>query len=171
MDTSHFRVDQRMIPPVVLAMGFGAFLIFLESPGTSKGLLLLALLTPFFYLGAEILARKIVLDANGIHISKFLRSTSFRWSEISLVDAVRAGNKVFLILQPEEGKPALITNTIRPFDKLVARIIDKIPPERVADGAADTLASSPSKLGPLVQAWIVCLVFIGLVAGKLLGYS
>jgi len=160
-----------MIPPVVLAMGFGAFLVFLEGPNTRKGLILLLILAPFFYLGAEILARKIVLDADGVHVSKLLRSVSLPWADIRLVDAVRTGSKVFLILQPEEGRPALITNTIRPFDKLVANVLEQIPPERVAQGAVDMLTAPPSKLGPLVQAWIVCLVFIGLVAGKLMGYS
>ncbi len=102
MDSKIYRVDPRMITPVALAMGFGAFLLILEGP-TPRGLLLFLLLSPFFYLGAEILARKIAVDTTGITISKFLRSVqlsglkSNRWTpcgpaaKCSLSFSVRKG--------------------------------------------------------------------------------
>ncbi len=165
-----YRVDPRLIPPTALAMIFGFLLLCLEGP-VKRGFLLLLLLAPFFYLGAEILARKIVIDEKGITISKLLRSVSLEWSEIQSLDAVRSGSKVFLILLGDHGRPVLITNTIRSFSELVSRVLEHVPTGKVADGAVQILSDPPSKTGPLVQAWIVCLVLAGLAVGKLLGFG
>ncbi len=170
MDSKVYRVDPRMITPVVLAMGFGAFLMILEGT-TPKGLLVLLVLSPFYYLGAEILARKIVIDTGGITISKFLRSVQLQWSEIQSLDAVRSGSKLFLILQREEGGPIVITNTIRPFQDLVSSLVAAVPAEKISSPVHELLSGAPAKFGPVIQAWLVCLVFVALVAGKLLGYG
>lgn len=170
MEYSGFRADPRLIPPVALAMAFGIILVCLEGPA-KRGFLLLLLLAPFFYLGAEILARKIVLDERGITISKFLRSVRLEWAEIQSLDAVRSGSKVFVILMGNHGRPVLITNTIRPFSELVSRLLEHVPKGKIAEGAAEILSEPPSKMGPLVQAWIVCVVLAALTAGKILGYG
>lgn len=170
MEKYQYRVDPRMIPPVVLAMGFGALLFFLEGT-TKRGFLLLLLLAPFFYLGAEILARKIVLDDRGITITKFLRSVRLEWPEVHSMDAVRSGTKLFIILLGEQGRPTLITNTIRPFSDLVERLLKYVPADKVASGVTEILSDPPKKTGPLVQAWIVCVVLTALAAGKVLGYG
>lgn len=170
METYSFRVDPRMIPPVALAMGFGVALLFLEGP-TKRGFLLLLLLAPFFYLGAEILARKIVVDARGITISKLVRTVRLEWPEIESVDAVRSGSKLFLIVQADRGRTTLITNTIRPFDQLVDRVMTSLPADKVAAHAKDLLSNTPAKRGPLVQAWVACLVLGGIVIGRMLGYG
>lgn len=170
MEMHQYRVDPRMVPPVILSMGFGAFLIFLEGI-SQRGVLLILLLSPFFYLGAEILARKIVFDSAGMTISKFLRSVRVEWSELRSLDAIRSGNKLFIILQGPEGRPSVITNTIAPFRDLVDRLLEFVPPEKVAPLARDLLANPPSKHGPLFHAWITCIVITGLVVGKMLGYD
>jgi hypothetical protein len=170
MEYSGYRVDPRLIPPVALAMVFGIALLCLEGP-VKRGFLMLLLLAPFFYLGAEILARKIVLDERGITISKFLRSVRLEWSEIQSLDAVRSGSKLFVILLGDHGRPVLVTNTIRSFSELVSRILKHVPKEKIADGAVQILSDPPSKTGPLVQAWIVCLVLAALVVGKSLGFG
>jgi len=159
-----------MIPPVAAGMALGVLLVILEGP-TQRGLLLLLILVPFFYLGAEILARKIVVDANGIAISKLLRTTRLQWREIASLEAVRTGSKLFAILRAEDGRLALITNTIRPFKDLAANLLERVPEDRIGQGAQDLLSEPPSKLGPLAQAWIIALVLAGLVLGKVLGYS
>lgn len=170
MSENRYRVDSKLIPPVALAMAAGGLLILLEGP-TKRGFLLLLLLSPFFYLGAEVLARKIIVDSEGITVSKLLRSVRFSWSDIRSLDAVRAGSKIFLILQTDSARPTLITNTISPFGELVSRLLEHIPEGKIAQGARDTLADPPTKIGPLVQAWIVCLVLTAIVVGKLLGYG
>jgi hypothetical protein len=170
MDTYHYRVDVRMLPPVVMAMVFGAMLLFLEG-ASERALLVFLPLAPFFYLGAEILARKIVLDSEGITISKFLRSSRIKWSEIQSLDTVRSGQKLFVVLQTGEGSVHLITNTISPFKDLAARLLEHIPPDKVAAGAKEILSEPPAKLGPVVQAWVVCALLMAIVAAKMLGYG
>jgi hypothetical protein len=159
-----------MVPPVVLAIGFGVFLLILEG-ATKRGFLLLVLLSPFFYLAAEILARKIVMDAQGITISKFLRSVRVEWSEINSVDAIKSGSKLFLILMTDRDKPVLITNTIRPFHEVAEKILENVPAEKMSSGVKEIVSQVPSKFGPVLQAWVVCLVLLGVIAGKLLGYG
>lgn len=170
METRPFRVDSRIILPVVLAVAFGCLLLVLEGP-TRRGILLAALLAPFFYLAAEILARRIVVDEKGVTIAKLLRSVRYEWSEISSVDSVRTGSKVFLVLHSEEGGTTLITNTIELFGELAAIVLRSVPRRSVAEGVREQLSEPPGKVGPLVQAWIACLVLAALVMGKVLGYS
>lgn len=170
MDTRRYRVDQRMMPPVIMSMAFGAFLVFLEG-FTQRGLLMLIFLTPFFYLGAEILARTIMLNAEGITIHKFLRSTYMQWKDIQSVDAFRSGSKLFIIIQGEGNRPVLITNSIERFGDLVGGVLTATHPDKVVSGAREIFANPPSKHGPLIQAWITCLVIMGLVTGRILGYG
>jgi len=170
MGTFLYRVDPRMIVPVIAAMVFGSFLVILEGL-TQRGVLLILILLPFFYLGFEILARKITVDSRGILISKFLRSVFVEWSQIESLDAIKSGSKLFLILQTVHTRPVLITNTISPFTDLVDQLLTSLPAEAVSSSARELLSGPPSKVGPLVQAWIVCLVMVGLVVGKLLGYA
>lgn len=165
-----YRVDPRMIPPVIMSMSFGAFLIFMEGP-TQKGFLLFALLFPFYYLGAEILARKIILNENGITVQKFLRSVHMDWTEIEALEMVRTGRKVFLILQGRKGRPVLITNTIQPFEEFLKILTEQLAEEKVSGAVRELVKEPPSKYGPMAQAWIVCLLLLGIIVGKLLGYG
>jgi hypothetical protein len=165
-----YRVDPRMIPPIIMSMLFGIFLIILEG-ATQRGFLSFALLVPFYYLGAEILARKIIIREHGITVQKFLRSLHMDWSEIEMLDMVRTGRKVFLILQGGQNRPLLITNTIHGFESLLQKIVEKLPQERISEPVKDLIGERPSKYGPMIQAWIVCLVLLGIVVGKLLGYG
>jgi hypothetical protein len=158
-----------MIPPIVLAMVAGLLLLILEG-ATNRGLLTACLLFPFFYLGAEVLARRISLDDTGISISKLLRSVRIQWSEVESLDAVKSGSKLFLIIQPADRRPALVTNTLERFGELARGIIDRIPESRITETARELSSDPPTKSWPMVQAWIVCLVISGIVAGKFLGY-
>lgn len=170
MQPEVFRVDARMIPPVAMAIGFGAGLLLLE--GTSqRGILLIIILAPFFYLGAEILARRISVDAHGMTVSKLMRQTRIDWQDVESLDAVKSGSKLFLIVQRNDGRSTFVTNTIRPFNDLTERIIAGVAPERVSESVRELLANPPSKHGPMIQAWLVCIVLGILVAGKILGYS
>jgi len=159
-----------MIPPVILAMALGIALIVLEAP-SGRGWMLALPLLPFFYLGAEILARRISVDAEGITISKLLRTVRLKWSQVDRLDALQSGSKLFLILQSGDSGPILITNTIRPFEELAARIMECVSKEKTSSTAVELLSRSPTKHGPLIQAWIVCLVLAACVAGNLLGYT
>ena len=170
MQASFYRVDVRMIPPIVVAMICAAILLIVEEE-KSRGLILLLVLMPFFYLGIEILARKIRLDDDGITVSKFMRSVHLDWSEVESLDAVQTGNKVFLIVQGEDSRPILITNTISPFKELAQALRERVPPDKVSAACNDVLANLPTKHGPLVQAWIVGLVFLAVVVAKMLGYG
>jgi len=159
-----------MIPPVALAMISGLFLLYLEGP-TSRGLLMVVLLGPFFYLGAEILARRVTIDSVGITVSKLLRSVRLRWAEIESLDAIRSGSKVFLIIESGQARPILITNTISPFKEMVGCILERLPAEKVAPSAAELLSDPPSKHGPMIQAWVVFAILAGIAAGRMLGYG
>jgi hypothetical protein len=170
MDTKPYRVDPRMVPPVVLAMGFGIILLILEG-ATQRGFLLLILLLPFLYLGAEILARKIVVDPKGMTISKFLRSVNVQWSDITSIDAVKSGSKLFLIISTHQYKPLLVTNTIQPFNELAGHILDNVPQDRISSGVREFISQAQSKFGPVLQAWVICLVLLGIIIGRLLGYG
>ena len=161
MQASFYRVDPRMIPPVVVAMVCAAVLLVMEGL-TNRGMILLLVLAPFFYLGIEILARKIRVDDQGITVFKFLRSVHLEWSDIDSLDAIQTGSKLFLIIQSEESRPVLITNTISHFKELGQRLLEAVPPGKVVAACRDSVLNPPVKHGPLIQAWIVCLVFLAM---------
>jgi hypothetical protein len=156
-----------MTLPIILAMISGIVLIFLNIT-KSNSYLFLFILAPFLYLGLEILARKITLDSNGVTVQKFLRSTHLDWPEIENVDGVRSGAKTFLILQSINARPVLITNTIDLFTDLVNTIIQRIPRDKVSDVVREIAQSAPKKLWPIIQAWLVCLIFGAVMVGKFL---
>jgi len=131
--------------------------------------LLLLLLAPFFYLGAEILARRIVVDPSGITITRLLGTVSLQWPEIESLDGVRSGSKLFLILVGQSGRPTLITNTMRPFRDLATRIMESVPEEKISAAARELLTGPASKIGPVVHAWIACLVLSGMAVARILG--
>ncbi len=165
-----FRVDFRLIPPVVLAMLLGSWIIVMESYN-DRFLFLIIILAPFYYLGAEILARKIFVDSSGLVIRKLFRTVRLSWAEVSYVDSLRTGRKVFLIIESNSIKPTLLTNTLGQFPSLVQSIIQHLPADKVSESAAELAENVPYKLGPQVQAWAVCLVLGAILLGKLLGYA
>jgi len=170
MQDHTYKVNPRMVPPVALAIVAGLILLALEGL-TERGFLMLLLLSPFLYIGAEILTRKITVDPAGLTIFKLVRTVRLDWSEIQSVDVVTTGSKLFVILQSEHVRPVLITNTISPFKELVASILEKLPAEKITPAARDMLTDPPSKNGAMIQAWIVCAVLTGIVVGKILGYG
>ena len=170
METTSYRVAQALIPPVILAMGFGLYLLYLEA-GSDKFVLTCLVLAPFFYLGLEILARKIIIDDTGVTIRKFLRQKHMKWSEVEHVDAIDARQKVFLILQDKGARTIIITNTIDSFKDLVERVLDHIEKHTIAPNAIEILANPPVKYGPIIQAWFACIVIVGIVVAKMLGYG
>jgi hypothetical protein len=165
-----YRVDPRMIPPVSLSMVLGAALVLWEGAST-HGILMLAILSPFFYLGAEILTRTIILDEWGIRVKKFLRSSETAWKDVDNLETVRSGSKFFLIIQPSSHKAIIVTNTIQPFQELTANILKYLPPNAVSESTSQALSSLPSKYGPVAQAWLVTLVLAAIAAGKFLGFG
>jgi hypothetical protein len=167
MENTVYKVDSKMKPPVILAMLAGMVLIVLSIIG-SRNFLFLIVLTPFLYLGLEILARKIIVDSKGITIQKVLRSKRLDWLDIQNVDAVRSGSKTFLILQTSSVRPVLITNSIASFQDLANTIVQRIPSDKVSETAREISQSSPRKLWPLIQAWLVCVIFWIVMVGKLL---
>jgi len=168
METYEYRVDPRIAPAVVVSMALGSWLVILEG-SSERGLLMLLILLPFFYLGAEVLARKVSISSQGITIRKLLRSVHIDWSELSTLDYVRSRNKLFLIFQTHDGNPTLVTNTISPFRDLAKKLLDFAPAEKISEGARDVLRDPPAKNGPLIQAWIICLFLIALMIGRFFG--
>ncbi len=146
MERYEYRVDPRIAPPVVISMGLGAWLVILEG-SSERGLFMLLILLPFFYLGAEVLARKVSVTSQGITIRKLLRSVHMDWTEISTLDSVRSRNKLFLIFQTHDGKPSLVTNTISPFHDLAKKLLDSSRLKRSRKGRAKRLTTLLSRKG------------------------
>jgi hypothetical protein len=165
---NQYKVDPKMSIPVILAMISAIVLIAIEG-FTNQGLLLVVVLIPFFYLGAEILSRKIVFLPDGITIKKFLRSVNLKWVEIQSLDAIQSGNKLFMILVNEKTRPVLITNTIAAFGEMANRLISSLPPGKVTDQARQILSAPPAKYSTIFQAWVVLFIIIGLILGKFYG--
>ena len=93
------------------------------------------------------------------------------WGDISYVDSLRSGRKVFLIIESNSTRPALLTNTLGQFPALVESIIQRLPPDKVSDSAIELVKNMPNKYGPMIQAWAVCLKLGAILLGKLMGYA
>jgi hypothetical protein len=53
---------------------------------------------------------------------------------------------------------------------MTERILDNIPQDKISPGVKEFVSQAPSKFGPVLQAWIICLVLLGVIVGKLMGY-
>lgn len=136
-----------------------------------RGLLLTLILTPFLYMGLEILARRVRVDDAGVTVSKFLRTVRLDWSNLQSLDAMKVGAKVYVILLSESGRPIFITNTICPFKALTQDLIERAPADTVTSNARELLADPPAKQTPFIQACVVCVAMIAMLVGRLLGYG
>ncbi len=168
MEAYEYRVDPRMIPPVIVSMALGAWLVILEG-SSERGLLILLILLPFFYIGAEVLARKVIISSQGITIRKLLRSVHIDWSELTTLDYVRSRNKLFLIFQKRDETPTLVTNTLFPFPDLTRKLLQFVPADKIAEGSRELLEDPPAKNGPLIQAWIICIVLTAMMIARFFG--
>lgn len=167
MERKVYKVDARLKPPVVIAMLSGSGLILMNLV-KNNSLIFLIVLSPFIYLALEILIREITVDSKGITIKKFLRSKRFEWPEILNVDAVVSGSKAFLILSSSDDRPALITNSIGNFGGLIDDIIERIPVEKISESVKEVAKSAQRKIWPVIQAWLVCVIFSVILVGKFL---
>lgn len=167
MEKKVYKVDTRLKPPVLLAMLSGVGLVLL-SIVKSRSFLFLIVLSPFIYLGLEILFREIILDSKGITVRKFLRSKRLEWPEISNIDAVVSGYKAFLIIGSNDDRPILITNTIAQFNDLVENVSGHIPAEKISESVRTVALSAKRKIWPVIQAWLVWVVFSSVLVGKFL---
>lgn len=167
MENLDYKVNPKLIPPVILAMLSGMGLIII-SIIKNHNFLFFIVLTPFLYLGLEILSRKIILNTQGLTIHKLFRSKHLDWSEIVNVDSMRTGSKIFLILQTSKTRPVIITNTIASFPDLANKIIQSVPSDKVAEAVKEISRGTPQKLWPLVQAWLIFAIFFSVMIGKLL---
>ena len=166
MEKKVYKVDTRLKPPVLLAMLSGVGLV-LVSIVKSHSFLFLIVLSPFIYLGLEILLREIIVDSKGITIRKLLRSKRMEWPEISSIDAVVSGSKAFLIIGSNDDRPILITNTIAEFNDLLNNVSGHISAEKISESVKQLL-SLKRKIWPVVQAWLVWVVFSAVLVGKFL---
>lgn len=167
MEKKIYKVDMRLKPPVLIATLSGALLVLL-SIVKSHSFLFLIVLAPFLYLALEILVREIIVDSKGITIRKLLRSKRLEWRDISNLDGVVSGSKAFLIIGSNDDRATLITNTISQFNDLVDNISGRIPAEKISESVKEIALSSQRKTWPVIQAWLVCIIFSAILVGKFL---
>jgi hypothetical protein len=162
-----FKPPKALIIPIVPAMAAGGALIILES-NTDKGLLLALILAPFYYLGLEILFRRVGITDRGVTIHKFLRTSHVAWPEIRSLDAARTGNKIFIIIQTDAAIPMIISNTIDHFNELSGIILKNIPENKIDPSVHEILSDPGRNRGPIFQAWVVLAVVTGVLFFRLI---
>ncbi len=167
MKKSEFKPHPWLLAPILPSMAAAAILIYLEI-NTDKGILLVIILAPFFYLGLEVLFRRIVLDDQGLVIYKLLRKSELAWPEAQSLDAVRSGNKIFIIIQTHRSIPFIISNTINRFPELVRMILDLAPETAIDAGAKEVLERPVQNNRTIAQAWIAFTVIVGILMFRLI---
>jgi hypothetical protein len=166
MEKRSFKPPNALILPIGPAMVAAAGLIFVES-GSDKGILLGLILAPFYYLGLEILFRRINVSEKGLEVVKLLRKTSVEWSDVKSLDAVRSGTRIFIIVQSESAIPLIISNTISDFKELSNIILNNVPDHRIDRSVYETLEDPPLNNRPIFQAWVVFMVLASVLAFRL----
>lgn len=167
MKKIEFKPHPWLLAPILPSMAAALILIYLEM-NTDKGLLLVIILAPFFYLGLEVLFRRIEVDEKGLIIYKLLRKSELAWPEIQSLDAVRSGSKIFIIMQTNRSIPFIISNTINNFPELSRMILDRARETAIDQGAKEVLDRPVQNNRTVAQAWIAFTVIAGILMFRLI---
>ena len=115
MQSYFYRVGSRLLPPWIMAMGFGVFPLVLEG-AAKRGLLLFVILAPFYYLRAAILASGTVLRSEGISGSQIPAIRSRRLAGNFLVGCIQVPGGIAVYLSGYQEAQHLL----RPHNKILA---------------------------------------------------
>lgn len=150
----------------VLLLGVLFALSFLTGGSSLERIVLAIFLIPALYVLCELWSRRVVLDAQGIRLEKFLRKKDLRWDEITSVGALVLRSRTYLLLTTARGFVS-ISNAYENFSHLVKDIAGRIDQGKIEDEVRRLIDSPPVSRSELLKMWIAGLIMLALIIIKL----
>jgi len=142
-------------------------LSFLIGGSSPERIVLAIFLIPSLFVLCELWSRKVVLDAQGIRLEKFLREKDLRWHEITSVGALVLSSRSYLLLTTTKGLVS-ISNAYENFPHLIQDIIEHIDQEKIEAEVRQQTNSPQVRRSEIFKFWIAALVMLALIILKLL---
>lgn len=121
--------------------------------------IVLSILTAIFGLVAFIFIRKSTyIDEEGVAVSSAFSRKRLLWEQITCVDAVRVGRKIYLLLTTTKGF-IVIPNTYEKFYDLVRDVASRVDAGRVERHVVEILDNPLHRVFDKVVAWGLALFF------------
>lgn len=141
------------------------FSFFIEGSSLEQIILGIFLIPALFVL-CELWSRKVVLDAHGVRLEKFLRKQDLSWHEISSVGVLVLSSRSYLLLTTPKGLIS-ISNAYDHFQNLLRDIADHVDREKVDEEVRRLINSPQAGRSALIKFWIAALIMLALIIFKL----
>ncbi|OPL14910.1 MAG: hypothetical protein AVO39_08350 [delta proteobacterium MLS_D] len=168
-DSAVYGTRKMLLVPLALdaMLALALFLIVFPAAGVSAeaaalGIIALALVV----LLAELFVRKVELGMEGITISKFLRTKTLAWNDITRVDALAVRKKVYILLSTNGGFH-VVSNNLADFTKIVSYIVSKTGDEKIDPAVRNILANPLRRISDVVLLWLAAFIMVGILCYKL----
>jgi hypothetical protein len=158
---------------IAISFGIDVFLLcvlfvlsFLVGGSSPERIVLAVFLIPSLYVLCELWSRRVVLDARGVRLEKFLRKKELGWHEITNVGALVLRSRTYLLLTTAKGFVS-ISNSYENFSHLIQDIAERVDEEKIEEEVRRQIDSPQVNSSELIKFWIAALVMLALIIIKL----
>ena len=167
--SQRYNIRRAIIIPLALSLVF-LFVLLLRAwlfpafPGERIVLTAIFLLVAYLFL--EVYSRQAALGSDGMAISKFMRSKSLGWDEITHLGSLVMGAKVYLLLTTTKGF-YILSNNYERFSDLLSQLLANLQAERIGPEISGVVANPPQNSQPVRSAWLMAVVVMAIMALRL----
>jgi len=165
-----YAIKNSLVYSYFFAIILSVVLIFISAykgdPRT-KIVVLVSILTPFYYFFLELALRKIMISGDALIIRKFLRKKIIRRQQIRLIRAMRLRGRAFIIVESDGESPVIISNYYERFGALANALILFAGEERVSDEVKGLPELNPVRFSDMASIWVAIGIFILVIIARL----
>lgn len=164
-----YRVRKQFIIPLTLDLLLLLLLMaisFFTKTILVEMVILVLIFIPLLYIFLESLFLKTSIGDKGIRIKRFLRGKELSWNDITNVDTMTVGNKVYLLLTTTKGFHVL-SNTHGDFYSMVSDVSRHMDGERVEETVRTVIEEPVKRRSDIISSWLAAIILIVVIYLKI----
>jgi hypothetical protein len=169
MSVNTYRARKQFLVPLTLDIVLLFLLIvisFFTKTIAAEKIILVLIFIPLLYILLETLFLETTIKDAGIRIKKFLREKKLSWDDITNVDAMSVGKKVYLLLTTTKGFHVL-ANSHEDFYSMAGDISLHVDAERVEEGVRIVIETPVKRRSDIISSWLAAIVLIVVIYLKI----
>lgn len=171
MTSRCYRIGAKVLVPLVLLLvGLVALLVVSVNHGEARAkiIILIGIFLPVVILLVTNLRRRVELNETGVRVQRPFSEKSFRWDELTSLEAVAVrGRALVTICAGEEF--AILSNNYGNFTGLVQDLIDHLPASAVTPEARQLVEQPVSAIAGVLPLWFGVLALGYILWHQLIG--
>jgi hypothetical protein len=169
MSVNTYRVRKQFLVPLTLDLGLLFLLIaisFFTNATPAEMVILVVIFIPLLYIFLESLFLETSIGDKGVKIKKFLRGKELSWNDITNVDTMTVGKKVYLLLTTTRGFHVL-SNTHGDFYSMVSDLSRHVDGERVEESVRTVVEEPVKRRSDIVSSWLAAIILVVVICLKI----